>query len=293
MGAEMIVLVIQGLLVLSAVMLVAAWVRRYRNTPELRRTSPFALGLSAVINFFDTLGIGGFAPTTAVIKFLKLTPDGNIPGTLMVGYALSGILGAIIYLGIIEVSTTVLVVCVIAGVLGAVIGARIVTALPVRAIRLGMGCALLVAALFYSMRNLGLMPGGDGGTLGLEGASLGIAAVGFLLFGALMTLGIGIFAPALMLLTMLGMDARAVFPVMMASSALLMPAGSLRFIETGRLDPKLVVSFAIGGLPGVLLAAFLVKEMPLEILRWLVTAAVLVAAALMLASAAKPETARA
>ena len=44
-----------------------------------------ALGLGAIVSFFDTLGIGSFAPSTAWIKFRKLVPDRLIPPTLVVG----------------------------------------------------------------------------------------------------------------------------------------------------------------------------------------------------------------
>ena len=38
-----------------------------------------------------------------------------------------------------------------------------------------------------------------------------------------MTLGIGLYAPCMILVSLLGMDPRAAFPIMMGSCALLMP----------------------------------------------------------------------
>ncbi len=37
-----------------------------------------------VVNFFDVLGIGAFAPQTALLKFTKQTEDQVLPGTLNV-----------------------------------------------------------------------------------------------------------------------------------------------------------------------------------------------------------------
>jgi uncharacterized membrane protein YfcA len=159
-----------------------------------------------------------------------------------------------------------------------------VSRLPVRAIRIGMGLALLAAAGLFIARNLGLMPGG-GEALALSGAAFAAAVVLHFLFGALMTLGVGLYAPSLIMLSLLGMDPRAAFPIMMGACAFLMPASSLHFIAAGRFDPRLALGFAVGGVPAVMLAAFVVKEMPLDALRWVVAGVVVIAALMMLASA--------
>ena len=284
----MIVYVLQGLLVLAAVMLVGAWVRKYRGAGDVAKTNPLSLATGAVTNFFDTLGIGSFAPTTAIIKFFKLTGDENIPGTLNVGHTLPTIAQALIFIAIVKVDVTLLVACIVAAVAGAIIGAGVVTKLPVRAIRIGMGFALLAAAGLFAARNLGLMPGG-GEALALEGPYFIAAVALHFLFGALMTLGIGLYAPALISLSLLGMDPRAAFPIMMGACAFLMPASSLRFLQAGRLSPTVALGLALGGIPAVLVAALIVKEMPLEALRWLVTGVVLIAALMMLAAAARSE----
>ena len=281
----MLALALQVLLIAAALGLAAAFLRRYRAELDAGALRLRILAMSAVANFFDTLGIGSFAPTTAILKAFRMTSDDRIPGTLIVGYALPSMFGAFLLLGLIEVSPSLLAACIVAAVLGATFGARIVAKAPVRAIRIGMGVALCVAGLFYAARNLDLFPPG-GSALGLDGAAFVAAVAGHFAFGALMTIGVGFFAPSLILLTLLGMDTRAVFPIMMASSAFLMPAAGFSFIAAGRLDPKLCAAFALGGLPGVVVAAFVVKEIPLEALRWLVAFVVLVAGAMMLASAA-------
>jgi uncharacterized membrane protein YfcA len=286
-----IVHVIQGLLVLIALVFIRAWVLTWRGTDSLFKTDAPSLATGAVTNFFDTLGIGAFAPTTAIIKFFRLTGDENIPGTLNVGHTLPVIVQALIFIAIVQVHVVLLISCIGAAVLGALIGARVVSHLPVRAIRIGMGLALLVAAGLFAARNLELIPGG-GDALALAGTAFAIAVALHFVFGSLMTMGIGLYAPSLITISLLGMDPRAGFPIMMGACAFLMPAASLSFLKSRRLSPKVALGLALGGIPAVLVAAFIVKEMPLEALRWLVTGVVLIAAAMMLASAAKPEPPR-
>jgi uncharacterized membrane protein YfcA len=287
-----IVAVLQGLLAFAAAALVFAWAAYYRMSGDKPMTGPFAVAIGAVVNFFDTLGIGSFAPTTAIVKFFRLTGDEKIPGTLNVGHSIPTIAQALIFIAIVSVDVTLLVSCIGAAVAGAVLGARIVSRMPVRAIRLGMGAALLVAAGLFIARNLGLTPGG-GAALALSGAAFAAAVALHFIFGALMTLGIGLYAPALISLSILGMDPRAAFPIMMGACAFLMPTASLRFIKAKRFDPKLALGFAIGGVPAVLVAALIVKEMPLEILRWLVAGVVIIAAGMMLTGGLKEAPAEA
>lgn len=282
----MIVYLLQALLVLAAVILLAAWFAKFLKTREPWLPSPVAIVLGAVTNFFDTLGIGSFAPTTAAIKGLRLTADENIPGTLNVGHALPTIAQALIFIAIVKVDVALLLVLILAAMAGALIGARVVTGLPRRTIQAGMGVALLVAAALYSARNLGLMPGGGTATT-LEPAMFAAAAALFFLYGALMTLGIGLYAPALITVSLFGMDPRLAFPIMMGACAFLMPAASLRFIRSGRIAPKIVSGLALGGIPAVLVAAFIVKELPLDALRWLVAGVVAIVGVIMLVSAAR------
>lgn len=280
----MVVIIIQVLLAGAAVALAARWFVHLRSTGSPAGTSPVALAIGAAANFFDTLGIGSFAPTTAAIKFFRLTKDELIPGSLNVGHAIPTIAQALIFIAIVKVSVPLLVACILAAVAGALIGARVVSRLPVRAIRIGMGLALLVAAALFMARNLGLMPGG-GNELALSGPAFAVAVALHFVFGALMTLGVGLYAPSLIFLSLLGMDPRAAFPIMMGACAFLMPASGMQFIAAGRFDPRLALGFAIGGVPAVMLAAFVVKEMPLDVLRWVVAGVVVLAAVMMLAGA--------
>jgi hypothetical protein len=159
--------------------------------------------------------------------------------------------------------------------------------MPRRAVQIGMGTALAVAAVLFVAVNLHLMPAGGTAT-GLAGTRFLIAVAGNFVLGALMSLGIGLYAPCLIMLSLMGLDPRAAFPIMMGSCAFLMPVGGLRFVRGRRYDASVALGLAIGGPPAVLIAGYLVKQMPLVWLRWLVVCVVLYAAAMMLASALTP-----
>lgn len=249
-------------------------------------TSPglLRLAIGFVTNFFDTLGIGSFAPTTAAFKFRRVVADENIPGTLNVGHTLPTMAQGLIFIGAVQVGPATLVSMMAASAIGAWLGAGVVASLPRRAIQIGMGGALSVAAILFALMNLKLMPSG-GTALELTGATLALAvAINFVL-GALMTLGIGLYAPCLILVSLLGMNPLAAFPIMMGSCAVLMPVASLQFIRNRKYDLRAALGLACGGIPAVLLAAYVVRSLPLDWLRWLVVIIVLYAAALMLLSA--------
>jgi len=252
--------------------------------------TPAQLGIGFVTNFFDTLGIGSFAPTTAAFKFWHVVPDEDIPGTLNAGHALAAVTQAFIYITIVDVQVTTLVALIAAAILGSWLGAGVVGHWPRRKVQIGMGLALLAAATFFVLKNLDEMrgapviPGGD--ALGLEGALLFAGIAGNFVLGALMTLGIGLYAPCLIMISLLGMNPLSAFPIMMGSCAFLMPIASARFLSLGRYAARPALGLALGGIPAVLIAAFLVRSLPLTAVRWLVVIVVLYTAAVMLRSAA-------
>ena len=243
-----------------------------------------AIGLGAVTNFFDTLGIGSFAPTTAWLKLRKMIPDSFIPGTLNAGHCLPTTAQALIFINLVKVDPVLLAACIVSAVAGSVVGVPIVVRLHVRALQGFVGVALLIAAGLYALTNLGLMPGG-GEALELPAGAFAIAVAAHFVLGALMTFGIGLYAPSLILLSLLGLNPIAVFPIMMGACAMLMPVSGIHFLRTERIDRRVVIGLAIGGIPLVLIAAFLVKSLSLWTLRWGVVVVVLYAAVLLLRSA--------
>lgn len=237
-----------------------------------------------VTNFFDTLGIGSFATTTSIFQFTRMVPDQWIPGTLNVGHTIPTVFQALLYITVIAVELPTLLLMVAGAIVGAWIGAGVVARMPKRKVQTGVGGALLVAFVVLLMRQLDWFPSG-GDALGLSGGKL-IAAVTFnFLFGAISTLGIGFYAPCMTVVGLLGMNPIAAFPIMMGSSACLMPVASSQFIRSNAYVPAVAAGLTIGGLAGVPLAAFVVKSMPLEVARWFVMAVVLYSAVRILHSA--------
>ncbi len=240
--------------------------------------------LGAVTNFFDALGIGAFAPSTAWIKFRKLVPDSFIPAVLNTGHALPAVTQALVFITLVQVDVTLLLGCIAAAVAGALIGAPIVQRMPLKTLQAIVGSALLIAAALYSAKNLNILPGG-GAALSLPvGLMIGAFAAHFVM-GALMTAGIGLYAPSLVLLSLMGLDPIAAFPIMMGCCAFLMPSSGFTFMKSDRIDYRMALGMALGGIPAVLLAAFVVKELPMQTLRWLVVAVVLYTSVVMLRAA--------
>jgi uncharacterized membrane protein YfcA len=237
-----------------------------------------------VTNFFDTLGIGSFATTTSLFRFLRLVPDELIPGTLNVGHTTPSVTQALIYIVIVTVAMPTLASMIAAAVVGAWLGAGVVSRWSRARVQRGMGGALLAAAAVMLVSQLGLVPvGGD--AVALSGGRLAIAVGVNFVLGALMTLGIGLYAPCMILVSLLGMDPKAAFPIMMGSCAFLMPVGSMRFIREGRYALSASVGLALGGIPAVLLAAYVVRSLPLSAVRWLVIVVVVYTAASLLRTA--------
>ena len=269
----------------------AFWTRAFmaaRRRPEPGSSAhdarmPGALhsAVGFVTNFFDTLGIGSFATTTALFRFWRLVPDRVIPGTLNVGHSPPVIVQAFVYITIIPVDALTLFSMIAASVVGAYFGAGVVARWPRRKVQIGMGGALLAAATLMLMTQLELFPGG-GEALGVRGPKLAFAVAGNMLLGALMSLGIGLYAPCMILISLLGMSPRTAFPTMMGSCAFLMPVGGMRFIREGSYSLRAALGLTLGGIPAVLLAAYIVRELPLYAVRWLVIGVVAYTAASML-----------
>jgi uncharacterized membrane protein YfcA len=270
----------------------AAWTRaiaRTRSDAGGGSPTPVNIGIGALTNFFDTLGIGSFATTTALFRLGKLVNDRIIPGTLNIGHTFPTTAQAVIFTTTVEVDVLTLISMIAASTAGAWLGAGIVAGWSKKKVQIGMGAALLVAAALMFMTQLQLFPLG-GEALGVRGARLVIAVIANFMLGALMTLGIGLYAPCMILVSLLGMNPRAAFPIMMGSCAFLMPVGSLRFIREKCYHSGAALGLAIGGIPAVLLAAYIVKELPLWAVRWLVIAVVVYTATTLLRAAAVEKT---
>jgi len=226
------------------------------------------------VNFFDTLGIGGFAPMTAIFKQFKLVNDRIIPGTLNTTMCIPVIAEALIFIKEVKVDSVTLISMIVAAVVGAVFGAGIVSKMDEKKVQKGMALALFTVVIIMIAGKLNMMPSG-GDAIGLTGTKLIIAVIGNFILGALMTLGIGLYAPCMALVYALGLSPIVAFPIMMGSCAYLMPAASIRFIKENSYNRKATLIITITGIIGVIVAAYIVKSLPLNILTWLVIGVIL------------------
>jgi hypothetical protein len=177
----------------------------------IKRAAPSgeAMALGAITNFFDTLGIGSFAPTMAWFKFRNLVPDRLIPSTMLVGHSLPSVMQAVIFLILLGllVDPVLIVGCGLALTMGGLVGAPLVARTQVWRIQLIVAIALLIAAILYAMSNLEMMPaGGTASRLPLELTILAIEAN--FVMGILLNFGIGHYAPSLVMLSLMGLDPR-------------------------------------------------------------------------------------
>lgn len=263
-------------------------IRAARRATTFRWPTSIEILIGFVTAFFDTLGIGSFAPTTAIYKLRRIVRDELIPGTLNVGHTLAAIAEALIFVAAIVIDPVLLITTIGSAAAGAWLGAGVVARLPRRAIQIVMGIALLIAGCTFTAMNLGALPGG-GTAMSLAGWKFGLAVGVNFVLGALMSAGIGLYAPCMITLALLGMHPLAAFPIMMGSCALLQPVASLQFFKTGKFAWGPSIGLTFGGVFGVLIAAFVVKSLPLYALRWLIIVVIAYAAFAMLRSAARTE----
>ncbi len=262
----------------------AQWLRLARRRELRERPTWSDLGIGFLTNFGDALGIGSYATTTALYKFRGRPSDELIPGTLTVGSVTVGIAETIIFVTLITVDPTLLIAMVASASVGAWLGAGVVSRMPRRSIQLFMGVALLTAAVFFVLGNLGVGPVG-GAALSLSGWRFAAAVATNFIFGALSTIGIGWYAPTMVVLALLGVNLRAAFPIMMGSGGVMLPVAGMRFLRSRRFAWGPAIGIATAGVAGVLIAAFIVKRLPLRAVSWLVAAVVTYAAVAMLRSA--------
>ena len=257
--------------------LVVDLVKHKNDLGKERPVVGFFIGL--VTDFFDTLGIGSFAPTTLLFKVFKfLDTDKKIPGTLNVAHTIPVILEAVLFLTGVKVEGITLFSMIAAAIAGALVGARIVNKLPEKKIQLVMGVCLIVTAFLMASGQLGWLKalGAGNEAVGLTGIKLIIGIVGNFILGALMMAGVGLYAPCMAMVYMLGLSPLVAFPIMMGSCAGLMAIGSPEFIKAGNYSRIGSVAITIGGVIGVTIAYTLVKSMPLAVLTWVIIGVVIV-----------------
>ena len=233
------------------------------------------IGLLA--NFFDTLGIGSFATSTTAFKFTKSCDDDLIPGTMNVCYAIPIAVEAAIFIQRVEIDPLTLVLMIGASIIGAVIGASIISKWNINKVRVALGCAMIGLAIVMVCKLMGFGPFGIVGTANiLRGGKLIVGIVVNFILGALMMVGVGLYAPCMSLCLLLGLSADMAFPIMMGSCAFLMPPGSIPFIKAGKYHRAAAIPLNISGTIGVLIAGFIITSLPLTLLTWVVVCVMII-----------------
>jgi len=276
-------------LALVNLVFIVTWAAMAKKRNLRLRVAGSDVAIGCGTNFLDTLGIGNYAQITALFKLRGRPADELIPGTLNVGNAIPSFVSTVIFATAIKVEPVLLTSMVLSAGAGAWIGAGIVSRMKRRTIQLFMGVALLVAAGFFTMTNVGvLVPAGS--AMGLGGWRFAVAISANFILGALMCVGIGNYAPSMALLAFLGMHPIAAYPIMIGSDGILIPVASLGFVKSGRFAPGAALGLTIGGVIGVLLAFPFIKTLGdhLTLMRWVVVAVILYAALTMLRSAMQP-----
>lgn len=279
------------LLGVFAVGFCAVWLWELTRRRQWCWPTPFQALVGFIADFLDTFGIGSFATTTSLYRVRRTVADEKIPGTLNVGHTIPTVFQAFIFISKVEVEMTTLILLLGSSVLGAWLGAGVVSRLPRRRIQIGMGVALLVVVSLVVGQLLAIFPTG-GESRGLDGLLLAVGVVACFLFGALMTIGIGAYAPILVTVSLLGMHVDTAFPIMMGACAFLMPVASERFVRTGAYDARAALGLTLAGVPAVLLASWLFfylervgQKLNLDVIKWIVVVVVIYTAVSMLRSA--------
>jgi uncharacterized membrane protein YfcA len=285
--------VLYTVLVFVNVTAIIAWIIVSKRRVARERPTWADGVIGFVTNFLDTLGIGSYAQITALFKLRGRPADELIPGTLNVGSAVPSFLGSMLFFGAVAVEPVLLASMVISSGIGAWVGAGLVSRMPRRGIQLFMGVALLIAAGFFAMTALGVLPP-SGTAMELSGWRFVVAVLANFVFGALMCIGIGNYAPSMVLLGILGMHPIAAYPIMIGSDGVLIPVAALGFLRSGRFSHRCALGLTLGGLLGTLCAFPLVNLVAehLTLMRWLVIVVIIYAAVSMLRSskASVPES---
>ncbi|AHF60591.1 hypothetical protein P344_00760 [Spiroplasma mirum ATCC 29335] len=249
-----------------------------------------------IADFFDTIGIGSFAISIVLLKLTKqIKNDKKILGTLNIGHAVPTCLEAIIFISLIKVEWLTLVFLIAAASIGSYLGAMFANKIKLGWAQIFISIVLIIISIIILLgqKQVGVMPSsGNADSLQIWWKYL-VGAVVFFILGALMSLGVGIYAPAMAVTYLLGLSAICAFPIMMGSAAFLMPIGALRFIKDQNYEIKPSLAFTIGGSFGVICAYLIVfigiqkglglnKDNFVNILTWLIIVVIWYTAGMMI-----------
>ncbi|MCM0599756.1 sodium:solute symporter [Periweissella fabalis] len=273
MDQNIVLHLIQIIIILTMLFFIALIIK----TAHKRKVNLFeSFGAGAVIGFItdlgDTLGIGSFATTTGLFKILHFTKDdAKLPGTLNAVHAIPVMFEALLFITTVKIEITTLIPMTMAAILGAYVGPNLTKKWNVQLIRIALGIALVIAAaiIIYRIFFLPVIVASNGAH-GLHGWLLPLGVIFNFIIGNLMTIGLGNYAPELIFFTLIGVNPTIAFPVMMLDAAMIMSISGRQFIKMDRVQWRGFAGIIIGGVIGVFVAVKIVKQLPLNILNWLI-----------------------
>lgn len=263
-----------------------------KNQHELKKETDkhVLLALATpVIFFFSSFGISDFAVSTIFYRKMKLLTDKVLPGTLNTQCVIPVAVMALAFISVIQVDIVTLVICIIAQMLGAYFGPRFVVKLSLRSMRIFIGMGLIIATVFILMGKFNLIPSGGTDTA-LSHTNLVIAALSLFVFGALNNIGIGSYAPTMVTIYALGMNPAVAFPIMMGACTFSVPVGSMEFIKYGQYSRKITLFAATFGVAGVLTGVYMINQLDVSMLQWVVAAILFYSGTNMLMNEFKQQT---
>lgn len=257
----LLVLYIAGLIMAFVFLILAC--RKKKDELDLKTGGVKFAIIGFYTNFFDTWGIGSYAPTIASWRFLKAPiKEEDFPGTLNFGDTFPVTVEAICFLGFVEIDGLTLFLMVIVSAIGALVGVSIVNKLNLQMIRVAMTFALIATGIVLACKNAGVGPfGAIGDALILRGWKLAVGLIANFILGALMMIGFGLYVPCTAVVALLGMSIGAAFPIMMGSCTLLMQVSIPKWYQIGKYNINAVVHSAIFGSLGAFCAYMLTKYM--------------------------------
>ena len=271
----MLIKFIIGILILCIIYLLLVITRQYKKSNSGKRFKDNILGfiIAFFTDFGDTLGIGSFVTTTTLFQVTHyLKDEKDLPGTLNIAHGIPSIVEALFFVTAVHVEPLTLISLVVAATLGAIVGSFLVVKMNTVIIQRFMAIALIITSLLMVADKMGwinILATGNNAD-GLHGMPLIIGIIGNFILGGLMSAGVGLFAPCMVMVYLLGLKPIAAFPIMMLSCALLMPSTSFSFVKNNRFSTRGILGFVLGGVLGVVIAATLVKSMSFTILSWLI-----------------------
>ncbi|WP_282458523.1 sulfite exporter TauE/SafE family protein [Ligilactobacillus aviarius] len=267
--------IIIGILILCILYLALVIIRQVKRNHEQfnLKDNLLGMGIAGIADFGDTLGIGSFITTTTMFQMTHyLKDERDLPGTLNIAHGIPTIIEALFFVTAVPVQPLTLTSMVLAAVIGATIGSFLVVKMSSVIVQRFMAVALVITSLLMVANKMGwinILAVGNNAD-GLHGWALVIGVIGNFILGGLMAAGVGLYAPCMVMIYLLGLKPIAAFPIMMLSCALLMPFTSFSFVKSNRFSTRGIFGFVIGGVIGVIIAATLVKSMSFTVLSWLI-----------------------